>query len=115
MSDQNSKLFDFAAAELRAEISLFWQWSIFFWGFTAAAFVAYGVLIKETSLDRDLPLAVSCFGFMCSVTWTLANRGSEYWQVAWEQKLKSVEKDVLGGHFYSRVEQNTDKTWWGAA
>jgi hypothetical protein len=110
MPDQ---IFDFAAKELRAEISLFWQRSLFFWGFTAAAFVAYGVLIKE--LDRDLALAVSCFGLVCSVAWTLANRGSKYWQVAWEQKLKSVEISVLGSSVYSRTEQNTDQNWWGAA
>jgi hypothetical protein len=113
MSDQDRTIFDFAAKELRAEINLFWQRSLFFWGFTAAAFVAYSVLIKES--DRDLALAVSCFGLVCSIAWTLANRGSKYWQVAWEQKLKSVEKSALGNDVYSRIEQNTDQAWWGAA
>jgi hypothetical protein len=51
----------------------------------------------------------------CAVAWTLANRGSKYWQVAWEQKLKSVERAVLGSNVYSRVEKNTDKALWGAA
>ena len=104
--------FNFAAAELRAEISLFWQRSLFFWGFIAASFVGYGVLIKES--DKDLALVVACFGFACSVAWTLANRGSKYWQVAWEQKLKSVEKAALGEDFYSRDEKNIDQHWWGA-
>jgi hypothetical protein len=113
MLDQDKLIFDFAAQELRAEISLFWQRSLFFWGFIAASFVAYGVLIKDS--DKDLAFAVSCFGFVCALAWTLANRGSKYWQVAWEKKLQSVEKTVLGSEICSRIEKNTDRGWWGAA
>lgn len=92
--------FEFAASELRAEIALFWQRSLFFWGFIAAAFVAYGSL-KGGPSDIDLTLAVSCFGLVCSVAWSLLNRGSKYWQIHWEKKLKSVEKAVFGEKLYS--------------
>jgi hypothetical protein len=81
--DKSQKSFDFASKELKSEISLFWQRSLFFWGYIAASFVAYGALAKE--FDKDLALAVSCFGFACSVAWTLMNRGSKYWQVHWGQ------------------------------
>lgn len=109
---KNERAFEFAVEELRIEISLFWQRSLFFWGFIAAAFVAYGVLMKEP--DKDIALAISCFGFVCSIAWTLMNRGSKYWQVAWEAKLNSVEKNVLGRAVYSVIEPNTDQGFWGA-
>src|SRR5947209_3748756 len=105
------RAFEFATAELRFHIGLFWQRSLFFWGFNAAAFVAYGVLIKD---QKDVALGVCCFGFVCSIAWTLANRGSKYWQIAWEQKLERVQKAAIGQDLYFNVEKNTDKSWWGA-
>jgi hypothetical protein len=34
----------------------------------------------------------------------LQNRGGKYWQEAWEQKLKTVEVDVLGTNLFSNIE-----------
>jgi hypothetical protein len=110
--NSDNKTFEFVAQELRIEIGLFWQRSIFFWGFIAAAFVAYGVLVKEP--DKEIALAISCFGLVCSIAWTLMNRGSKYWQVAWEAKLNSVEGGALGRSVYSNIEPNTDQGFWGA-
>jgi hypothetical protein len=42
------------------------------------------------------------------------NRGSKYWQIAWEAKLNSVEREVLGRAVYSDIEPNTDQGFWGA-
>ena len=52
---------------------------------------------------------------MCSIAWTLANRGGKYWQEAWEQKLRSVEVAVLGAPLFSNKEPLEKKGWWGAA
>lgn len=112
MPTREEQAFEFAAKELRSEIALFWQRSLFFWGFIAAAFVAYGSLAKEQ--NKDLALAISCFGFVCSVAWTLVNRGSKYWQIHWEAKLRSVEVAVFGDNFYSREIPNPERKVWGA-
>ena len=56
--EQKKKILEYAADVRKFEISLFWQRSLFFWGFIGAAFVAYGVLIKLS--DKDNALAVSC-------------------------------------------------------
>src|SRR6185437_4514266 len=90
--DQKKEILKLAAETRRFEIERFWGRSIFFWGFIAAAFVAYGQLYSQ---QRDgLPFVVSCFGLVCSVAWTLANRGGKYWQEAWEGKVEAVERDV---------------------
>jgi hypothetical protein len=51
---------------------------------------------------------------VCSVAWTFVNRGSKYWQIHWEEKLKTVEVAVFGDEFYSREIQNPDQRVWGA-
>ncbi len=108
---QKEKIHEYAETTLNAEIELFWKRSLFFWGFTGAAFVGYGVLIDKA--DKDLPLAIACFGLVCSITWTLANRGSKYWQYAWERKLRDVQKDVLGKEVYFDIVPNRNRAWWG--
>jgi hypothetical protein len=95
--DQRKREFDLAVDALKLEVTLFWQRSVFFWGFISAAFIAYSALFR--SEDTVMPFIISCFGFVCSVAWTLVNRGSKYWQEAWEQKLERVEQEVLGRPF----------------
>jgi hypothetical protein len=113
-SDTQKKRILALAAEVRKfEIERFWARSIFFWGFIAAAFVAYAQLYYKNA--KDSALIVACFGFVCSIAWTLANRGGKYWQEAWEQKLRSVEVAVLGTQLFSNKEPLEKKGWWGAA
>jgi hypothetical protein len=101
--------FEIAADVRKFEIGLFWQRSLFFWGFLSAAFVAYGVL--NATSDAGARLAVACFGLVCSVAWTLLNRGSKYWQEAWEQKTDRKEIDVLGEKLFARIEPVKPKFW----
>jgi hypothetical protein len=69
------------------EIELFWRRALFFWGFIAAAFVG---LVSTYSSHPRLSLAVSCFGTVCALCWTLVNRGSKYWYETWEIKVNRV-------------------------
>jgi len=107
---QKMKILEIAADVRKFEIEKFWQRSIFFWGFIGAAFVAYAQLYGRS----DLPLFVACFGLVCSVAWTLQNRGSKYWQEAWEAKVESVEKSVLGVELFANREPRQPKGFWGA-
>ena len=96
----------------RFEISLFWQRSLFFWGFNTAALLALG---SSTFGSRpELALSATCFGFICSLTWTLANRGSKYWHESWERKVEQEELRVVGA-LYSEVEELDRKGVWLSA
>jgi hypothetical protein len=105
----NSKRFDAALQTRQFEIDLFWKRSLFFWGFIGAAFVAVGALKYD---QPGLSLLVSSFGLVCSMAWTLANRGSKYWQEQWESKIENVEREVTGPLF-QKIEPKQAKGWFG--
>jgi hypothetical protein len=111
--EKKSKLHNFAAETLHNEVERFWKRSLFFWGFIAASFVGYGVLADKS--DPSLLLAMSCFGLVCSVAWTLVNRGSKYWQNVWEEKLKSTEDDALGRKIFAEYVENPQQGLWGGS
>ena len=39
---------------------------------------------------------MACVGLVFSVSWSLANRGSKYWQDNWEQHVDLLENEVTG-------------------
>jgi hypothetical protein len=110
---QKAEILKLAAEVRKFEIERFWGRSIFFWGFIAAAFVAYAQLYNKDA--KAIAMMVACFGFVCSIAWTLVNRGGKYWQEAWEQKLTTVEAEVLGTPLFSNREPRKKTGWWGAA
>jgi hypothetical protein len=83
------KAFETAFETRKLEILLFWKRSLFFWGFIASAFIAYAWLHRFSS---DISVLIACFGFACSVAWSLGNRGSKYWQESWETKTQEIMK-----------------------
>lgn len=91
-----TKIFDVALETRKFEIGLFWQRALFFWGFIASAFVAYAAIWRLETVPIEIRTLVAAFGLVCSVAWTFANRGSKYWQGAWEAKLETFEEEVLG-------------------
>ncbi len=74
------------------EIALLWQRSLFFWGFIASAFAGY-LAIRNT--HQFVAMLVACFGLVCSLSWTLINRGSKFWYENWEAKVKRLEGPVV--------------------
>lgn len=83
------KAFETAVETRKLEIQLFWNRSLFFWGFIASAFIAYAWLRRFSS---DISLVIACFGLVCSVAWSFGNRGSKYWQESWETKVEEIMK-----------------------
>lgn len=110
--DRKVKLHDFTVQILQSQIELFWKRSLFFWGFNGAALVTYGALVDKA--DKDIPIGIGCFGLICALTWTLANRSCKYWQYSWEQRLRSVQKETLGREIYFEIVPNAAWKWWGA-
>jgi hypothetical protein len=101
-----------AADVWKFEIDLFWRRSLFFWGFLSAAFIACGTLSSQKA-DPDVIFAIACFGIICSLTWTLVNRGSKYWHKAWEQKLLSVQAEALGQDLYFPLRAGQERRTLG--
>ena len=93
------KAFNIAHDNRKLEISLFWQRSLFFWGFVASALVAFGSLYGKNNLISSF---VAIFGVVCSVTWSLVNRGSKYWQEYWERKVSYYQRYVTGNIFHDK-------------
>ena len=108
---KQKKAYEVAVDTRKFEIGLVWSRSLVFWGFIASAFAAYALLRKYGS---DLSVIVACFGATCSFAWTLANRGSKYWQESWETKVNEREDNVTGVLFKKR-EERQDKGWWLSA
>lgn len=105
---QESRRFQAAFQTRQFEIDLFWKRSLFFWGFIAGAFIGIAALKDQ---EPTLSLLVSGFGMVCSLAWTLANRGSKYWQEQWETKIEAIE-DLITGPLFKQEEDPQDKGWW---
>lgn len=110
--DPRIRALHYAAETRRFEIERFWQRSLFFWGFIAAAFVGFTAL-SDPKYDPHLRQVMCAFGLVSSLAWTLQNRGSKYWQEAWEAKVESLEEDVLGIRLWGRRESRQKKGFWG--
>lgn len=110
--DPRIKALHYAAETRRFEIERFWQRSLFFWGFIAAAFVGFTAL-SDPKYDPHLRQVMCAFGLVSSLAWTLQNRGSKYWQEAWETKVERLEEDVLGMRLWGRRELRQKKGFWG--
>ena len=103
------KAYETAVETRKLEIELFWSRSLFFWGFIASAFIAYATLRRYSS---DISVVVACFGFVCSVAWSLGNRGGKFWQESWEIKVERIEPSVTGAMFAEPEEVQKHKNFW---
>jgi cell division protein FtsW (lipid II flippase) len=97
--------YDASVRALEFELEQFWKRSLFFWGFIAGAFVAFSAADKHLLLQG----VIASFGFVCSVVWTLANRGSKFWYENWEIKLIEAETCVTGKHYGEVREKASEK------
>lgn len=101
MTEENQKemlkqRFQVSLETRKFEIDLFWKRSLFFWGFIASAFVGFTMLYEK---HIGLSIVIAGFGMVCSFAWTMANRGSKYWQENWETKVGKFEDDITGPLF----------------
>jgi hypothetical protein len=111
-----SKALDFALDIRKFEIELYWKRASYFWTLIAASFAGYLALQTAKDPPRSLILLVSCLGFLLSLGWYLANRGSKYWQENWERHVDLLESTVIGPLYkttISRQEFPVFKLWGG--
>lgn len=105
---RNRKRFEVALITRQFEIDMFWKRSLFFWGFIGSSFVAVAAVEGKSQI---LSILVSGFGMVCSLGWTLVNRGSKYWQEQWESKIEAVEDAVTGPFFKERMAPQNKGAW----
>jgi SAM-dependent methyltransferase len=107
--EQLKKAFEIAHDNRILEIGLFWQRSLFFWGFVGASLVGYGAVYDKS---RVLTTVLALLGLVCSVVWTAANRGSKYWQEYWEDVVESFQNFYAAGHIFDDRKPRTDISIW---
>lgn len=117
MSEDNpqelpQKQLEIALGARGMEIQLFWTRSLFFWGFIAAAFLGFAELVENRP---NVATVVAGFGLVCSMAWTLANRGSKYWHEAWEAKVQRLQLAAIGKDLFGSFEKlHREKGWFAA-
>ena len=100
----------------RFEISLYWQRSLFFWGFMLTFFSGYFLLYTETEDEITFAVAtmlsgLSLVGMFTAYAWYYLAKGAKTWQENWELHIDFLEDEITGklhktplgkkGNFYS--------------
>jgi hypothetical protein len=82
----------------RFEIGLYWTRSAYFWAFIGATMAGYGAVQTMTpSVSKShLSVIAAAMGFVFSVAWYFANRGSKQWHENWENHVDLLEDSVAG-------------------
>ena len=88
------------AHEIRQfEIRLYWQRSLFFWGFILTFFGAYMLLFSQEDLTFFVILAlliIAIIGLYASFAWYYVEVGSASWQKNWELHIDFLENHITG-------------------
>jgi hypothetical protein len=92
------------------EIELYWKRAAYFWVFIAAAFGAYLALLSRKDPPPSLTyILVGCLGYLFSLGWYCANRGSKYWQTNWEAHLDRLEP--IGKVYKTNLDPDQFPLW----
>ena len=88
--------FKIALDTRKFEIELYWKRTGYFVLFIGAVFVGYYNIINtaEEGISKYqnewLLLLLAALGFLLSLLWYMANRGSKFWQENWEAHIKEL-------------------------
>lgn len=101
--------FQIALDTRKFEIDLYWKRTGYFVLFIGAVFVGYyRVLPISGSSDSEkewLLLLLSSLGFLLSLLWYMANRGSKFWQENWEAHIEDLSIE-LGKPIFGIIKIN---------
>ena len=78
------------------EIELYWKRATYFWGFIAAAFAGYFIIVSNEINFIQAEYIIICLGFIFSLAWYFANIGSKKWQENWEKHIDMLEDEITG-------------------
>lgn len=100
--------FEIALDTRKFEIELYWKRTGYFVLFIGAVFVAYKGFSKECSHEWLLPFLAS-IGYLLSLLWYMANRGSKYWQENWEHNIEELST-YIGKPIFGIIKCPTQKS-----
>ncbi len=89
--------FKIAVDTRKFEIELYWKRATYFWAFIAVTFAGYGLSRKISGNSHDfIEFFLCCFGFILSLGWFFANKGSKQWQENWEHHVDHLGEEIAG-------------------
>ena len=97
--EDNKYLFDLCVRVRELEIKLFWQRSLYFIAFIVATFSGIGIFYNSCERNYLILWGISFFGYICSLIWFFASKGSKFWQENWEQKVAKDFKQKYSSIF----------------
>ncbi len=94
------------------EIELYWKRTTYFWTLNAAALAGFFALADADAVRAlDAQFIVSCLGFVLSLGWYLATRGSKFWQENWERHVDLLEDSVMGPLYKTSLDPKSAGFW----
>lgn len=108
--------FKIALDTRKFEIELYWKRTGYFVLFIGAVFVGYYNIIntaKESISEYQkewLLLLLAALGFLLSLLWYMANRGSKFWQENWEAHIEELSTH-LGVPIFDIIKRREHSIW----
>lgn len=93
------KTFEQALETRKFEIEHYWKRAIYFWTFIGLCFVGFFALDRNKLGDYEfesMRFMLSAVGFIFSLAWYYANKGSKYWQENWERHISLLQDYEIG-------------------
>ena len=95
------------AHEIRQfEIRLYWQRSLFFWGFILALLTGLGLILAaedQTKLIKLMLIGIAALGFFTTCAWYYIEKGSKAWMANWELHIDYLEDGITGRLYKTRL------------
>lgn len=89
------------------EIELYWKRTAYFVLFIGAIFVGYYNVLSKS---HWLSLFIAALGFLLSLLWYMANRGSKFWQENWEAQIEELST-YLGTPIFGIIKRRKDSIY----
>ncbi len=100
--------FKIALDTRKFEIDLYWKRTAYFVLFIGAIFVGY-YNVFSNSKSQWVSLFIAALGFLLSLLWYIANRGSKYWQENWEHNIEELST-YIGKPIFGIIKCPTQKS-----
>lgn len=89
------------------EIELYWKRTAYFVLFIGVIFVGYYNVLSKS---HWLSLFIAALGFLLSLLWYMANRGSKFWQENWEAQIEELST-YLGTPIFGIIKRRKDSIY----
>ena len=104
--EQIKKALEIALDTRKFEIELYWKRTAYFVLFIGAIFVGY-YNVFSNSKSHWVSLFIAALGFLLSLLWYMANRGSKFWQENWEGHIEELST-YLGTPIFGIIKSCKD-------